>query len=138
MIVNWTRPDINHLLCTVDQPRQTLRLASHRARPHLSEAVRVGQDVRQLGAGDLEQFECPPGRAAADVDRDAIVQRSDDALDGQVRAQLLLADHQSRGGSRARFHLHLTVNAPRQFLLECLTSRLGHVQFTAQTASDTG
>ena len=96
----------------------------------------LGEYIGQLVAEDIEHFQRAAGLTTADVDRDAVVQWSNDALDSQICPDLFLADHQCRGGSGAWFHLDLTVDAPRQSFLERLTCSLRHVQLAAQSTGD--
>ena len=98
-IAERRRADVDHLLGAVHEPRDALRLAPDRPRRpgDAPEAARLRQDVGgQPVAGDLELLDGAPGAPAAHADRDAVVQRPDDALDRQVDAQLPLADHQRR------------------------------------------
>jgi len=113
LFIERSRPDVDHLFSAVHQSRQALRLPPHGALVNLAEAVLLREDVRELAAGDVEQFQRAACLAAADADWDAVVQWSDDALDRQVGAQFFLADQQCRCGAAARLDLHLTVDAPR-------------------------
>ena len=94
------------------------------------------QDVRQQVARYVQYLQRTAGLSAADVDRGVLVQGTDGALDRQVGADLLLADHERCRGPCPRFHLDLAINTPRQRFLERLTCSLGHVQLAAQCTGD--